>query len=413
MHSRRQFLRRTMAAGATLTLSGTGASRILGANDRISIGIIGCGNRGQNVYIPTIHKHAKSQNVTITAIADPWRESREQGAAKVKELFGESVRPFVSYRDLLALKEIDAVMIASCDHQHTTHLTATAEAGKDVYCEKPLAKRMDRLNETCEAVKRADIVCQIGTQLRSYATFTGCRELYRTGILGTVGRIEQRRNGGRPYWYRYIREVLRDDVDWREFLADLPERPFDPNRYSAWYGYREFSDGPVPNLGCHFIDLVHYITEATYPTSCVCLGGTFTWNDEYRFTCPDHVEALWTYPEGFMVSYSSNFGNGGDNALKILGDRGTLDMTRWNAPVLTGEGGSGKKAVPSGEKPVEAIDRPDHWLDWLECIRSRKTPNAPIEAGHQHAVACLMAVQAYDTGRRTVYDPERREIRAG
>jgi len=302
-------------------------------------------------------------------------------------------------------------MIASCDHQHTTHLKAAAEAGKDAYCEKPLAMRLDGLIDACDAVKKANIVVQIGTQLRSLASFTGCRELYKTGILGTVGRIEQCRNGEKPYWYGYVKEVKAEDVDWKEFLMDRPMRAFDPVLYSGWYGYREFSDGPVPGFGSHFIDLVHYITGAKFPTSCVCLGGTFTWKDEHKFTCPDHVQALWIYPEGFMVSYSTNFGNGSGNSFKIFGDQGVLDMVNWTEPMLSAEGGGKRMGQIRGQKRVDDVAHPDHFLDWLQCLRTRGTPNASIDAGYQHAVAVIMAMQSYDTGKRTVYDAEKREIR--
>jgi hypothetical protein len=145
----------------------------------------------------------------------------------------------------------------------------------------------------------------------------------------------------------------------------------------------------------------------------VCLGGSYTWKDEHKFTAPDQVQALWDYPEGFLVSYSTNFGNSGDNTLAMLGDQGTLDMTNWGGPVLTAEGGSKNKGIIRGRNPVEEVPTPDHWLDWLQCIRNRKTPNASIDAGYQHAVACIMAMQSYDTGQRTVYDPKKREIRAG
>jgi predicted dehydrogenase len=335
-------------------------------------------------------------------------------SAATKEWYGREARKFSSYRDLLALKDIDAVMIASCDHQHTLHLKAAAEAGKDAYCEKPLAMRLDRLKDACDAAKKAKIVVQIGTQLRSYPTFTGCRELYKTGILGTVGRIEQCRNSAQPYWYRYVKDVKAKDVDWDEFLMDRPMRKFDPVLYSGWYGYREFSDGPVPGLGSHFIDLVHYITGATFPTNCVCLGGTYTWKDEHKFTCPDHVHALWTYPEGFMVSYSTNFGNGSGNSFKIFGDAGVIDMVNWNAPILTAEGANSKKKGPiRGKNPVKEVQRPDHFLDWLQCMRTRKTPNASIDAGYQHGVAVIMAMMSFDSGRRMVYDAKKREIYPG
>jgi predicted dehydrogenase len=360
-----------------------------------------------------VNKHAKSQNIEVTAVCDPWRLRREEASAKAKEWYGRAARQFVSYRDLVALDDVDAVMIASCDHQHTTHLKAVAEAGKDVYCEKPLAMRMDRLRNAYDAVKKANIVVQIGTQLRSLPSFTGCRKLYRTGILGTVGRIEQCRNSERPYWYGYVKDVKAEDVDWKEFLMDRPDRPFDPVLYSGWYGYREFSDGPVPGLGSHFIDLVHYITGATFPTSCVCLGGTFTYKDERRFTCPDHVQALWIYPEGFMVSYSTNFGNGSGNSFKIFGDQGVLDMVNWTAPILSAEGGAKRMGEIRGRNPVEEVPRPDHFLNWLQCLRSRRTCNASIEAGYQHAVAVLMAVRSFDTGKRMIYDAQTREIREG
>ncbi|MHC4741827.1 MAG: Gfo/Idh/MocA family protein [Planctomycetota bacterium] len=410
-YSRRKFL--TTAAGGAAALSAGSYSRVLGANERISIGIIGCGGRGVGAHMTGVNNHAKAQNIEITAVCDPWRVRQQVASEKAKEWYRRAARKFTSYRDLLALEDVDAVMIASPDHRHTVHLKAAAEAGKDIYCEKPLAMRLDRLIEACDAVRKAKAVCQIGTQLRSLPSFTGCRELYKTGILGTVGRIEQCRNGERPYWYGYLKDVKKEDLDWKEFLGDRPMRPFDPVLYSGWYGYREFSDGPVPGLGSHFVDLVHYITGAKFPTSCVCLGGTFTWKDEHKFTCPDHVQALWIYPEGFMVSYSTNFGNGSGNSFKIFGDQGVMDMVNWTQPMISAEGGGKRRGQIRGKKRVEDVPRPDHYLDWLQCIRTRKTPNAPIEAGYQHAVACIMAVQSYDTGKRTVYDAEKREIREG
>ena len=411
--TRRTFLKTASTGAAAFSLTASGYARAAGANDRISIGIIGCGGRGCGAHMPGIYRHAKEQNIEVTAVCDPWRQRREQGAAKAKESYGREPRQFVSYRDLLALDDVDAVMIASCDHQHTTHLEAAANAKKDVYCEKPLAMDFDKLKSACDAVKANNVVVQIGTQLRSLPSMTGCRELYKTGILGTVGRIEQCRNAEQPYWYSRVKDVKEEDVDWQEFLMDLPMRPFNPVHYSGWYGYRDFSDGPVPGLASHFIDLVHYITGAQFPTSAVCLGGTYTWIDDYHFTCPDHVQALWTYPEGFLVSYSTNFGNSFGKSFKIFGDVGTIDLVNWNEPFLSADGGSKNKGAIRGRTPVEHVERPDHYLDWLQCMRNRNQPNASIDAGYQHAVAVIMAMRAFDTGRRQVYDPEKREIREG
>ena len=194
------------------------------------------------------------------------------------------------------------MLIASPDHHHATQLEAAVKAKKHVYVEKPMARSMQELLRSFDAVKSAGVVVQVGTQVRSLPTSTGCRELWKSGRLGPASRIEQCRNGERPYWYHYLKDVKKEDVDWNEFLADAPKRPFDPGVYSGWYGYLDYTDGPIANLGCHFIDLYHYVAGMRFPASCVCNGGVFTWNDEHRFTCPDHVEARWVYPEGTMVS---------------------------------------------------------------------------------------------------------------
>lgn len=410
--TRRSFLQAASVGTFAMSMSAASYARVKGANERISIGIIGCGGRGIDAHMAGIAPYAKEQNIEVTAVCDPWRVRREMAAAKAKEQYGTDARQFVSYRDLVALDDIDAVMIASPDHVHTLHLEAVAKAKKDVYCEKPLSMDIDSLKQACDAVKENNIICQIGTQLRSLPSMTGCRELYKTGILGKVGRIEQCRNGEQPYWYSYMKDVKEEDVDWKEFLYNRPERPFSATQYSGWYGFLDFSGGPVPGLGSHYIDLVNYITGTQFPLSAVCLGGTYTWKDEYGFTCPDHVQAMWTYPD-FMVSYSTNFGNSGSNTFRILGDQGTLDLVNWTSPVLTAEGGSKNKGAIRGKKEVEDIPRPDHFLNWLQCLRNRETPHAPIDAGYQHAVAVIMASRAYETGKRQVYDIEKREIHEG
>jgi predicted dehydrogenase len=411
--TRRDFLKAASAGAVALSLNASTYARAAGANERISIGIIGCGQRGFEAHMPGIHKYAADQNIEITAVCDPWRQKREAAAAKAKEWYGREARQFVSYLDLLAADNIDAVTIASCDHQHTTHLEAAAKAKKDVYCEKPLAMDLEKLKSSCDAVRENGVVFQAGTQLRSLPSFTGCRELFKAGVLGNVARIEQRRNGSQPYWYSRLDEVKEEDVDWKEFLMDRPMRPFNADQYSGWYGYRDFSDGPVPGFGTHFLDLVHYITGAKYPTSAVSVGGVFTWKDEHDFTCPDNVQAEWIYPEGFLVSYSTNFGNGSGNSFKIFGNKGSMDLIDWDNPVFTDEGIVGVTKESAVRKPIEGIPTPDHFLNWLECLRTRKTPNADIEAAYQHGIASLLAVRAFDTGTRQIYDQEKREFRAG
>ena len=303
-------------------------------------------------------------------------------------------------------------MIASPDHWHTTHLEAAAKAKKDVYCEKPLGMDLDKLNRACDAVRANQVVFQAGTQVRSAPTSTACREIFQTGALGKISRVEQCRNSTQPYWYRYLKDAKEQDVEWKEFLGDRPMRPFRADTFTGWYGYREFSGGPVPGFASHFIDLMNYIVGTSFPTSAVCLGGTFTWNDEHRFTCPDHVQALWIYPERLMVSFTTNCGNSSGNCMRICGDQGTMDLKNWMAPTISNVGG-GRQGKLGKETPVKPIDGPDHFLDWLQCLRSRKLCRAPIDAGYQHGVAVILAMQAFDAGRRMVFDPQKREIHAG
>ena len=410
--TRRQFLKAASSGAAALGITASSYGRVVGANERISIGVIGCGQRGAKAHMPGVHAHSETMNCAITAVADPWKPKREAAARQAEAWYGKPARAFVSYQDLLALDDVDAVMIASCDHQHTTHLEATAKAGKDVYCEKPLAMDFDRLKKACDAVKISGVVCQIGTQVRSYATSSACHKLVQAGKLGKISRIEQVRNSTRPYWYSRLAEANRAEVEWSEFLMYVPDRPFRADHFTGWYGVRDFSDGPIPGLASHFVDLIHYITGARFPESVVAQAGVFTFKDEHEFTCPDQVQAVWTYPEGFMVSFTTNFGNSHGNRIHFYGDHGTLDLTQWTAPKVSNAGARIKGEL-GAEKPVEPIETPDHFLNWLQCIRNRKTCRAPIEAGYQHAVAVLMAVRAHDTGHRQTYDTVKREIREG
>lgn len=414
---RRKFLQTAagLALGTTFAprvpLTAAERTRSVGANDRIRIGIIGCGDRGCNAHMTGVHQHVAATNFEIVALCDPWRIARERANASVKTWFGRDARTCASYRELLSWDGIDAVMIASPDHVHTTHLEAAARAGKHIYVEKPLAMEMDKLVRAVDAVRAAGTVVQVGTQIRSLPGIVGARELVKRGTFGQWSRIEERRNSERPYWYRYLKDVRAGDVDWREFLADRPMRPFRADFYSGWYGYAEFSHGPINGLGAHFIDLVHFITGAQFPESCVCVGGTFTWRDEHQFTAPDCVQATWIYPEGFLVSSSNNLGNGYGSGRKFYAGKGVLKVDNWSAPTFSPEGGPRRDGGIRGDSPVPPVERPDHFLDWLQCMRTGATPHAPIDAGYQHAVAVLMAHESYRTGRKVAYDHPNRVIR--
>jgi predicted dehydrogenase len=418
--TRRDFLKTSAAAaiGASLasrmTLTAAERTRSIGANDRIRIGIIGCGHRTSHVHLPAIQKSAGAENLELVAVCDPWRLAREEAAGFAKESLGATVRQCRNHRELLALPDVDAVIISSPDHWHATQLEDAARAGKHIYVEKPMAIELDELNRAYEVASKSGLVIQVGTQTRSTPNVEGCREFYKTGKLGAVSRIEQVRSGEKPYWYgrlKKLNEVKEADLDWKEFTKGRTQKPFDPVLLLGWYGYWEFSQGPVPQLGVHFLDTVHYITGLGFPETCVCLGGTYTWKDEYHFTAPDQMQALWHYPEGVMVSYLTNFGNTSGECFRFCGDKGTLETGRVGGEgVYSAKGGPRRDGSIRGENKVAPIERDDNWVNWFRCMRSGATPNTPLSAGYQHSIASIMAVTAYEKGRRTRFNPQKRQI---
>ncbi len=418
---RRSFLKTSaaIAAGAAIAprfLTAAERARSIGANDRIRIAQIGVGDRGRGAHLQNgILPHVKETNFEVVAIADPWKTSRDSTNAIITKAFGRPAKEFTSYKDLLAMDGIDAVMIASPDFHHTTHLEAAAKARKHIYVEKPLATEMDKLVRAYDAAKAAQAagsVIQVGTQLRSLKGIVGARKVVADGLIGKITRVDETRNAMKPYWYNYSDRVVNEaDVDWKEFLGDRKARPFDAKSYAAWYGYYEFCQGPVPQWGAHFLDLMHYVTGCGMPESCVCLGGVTYWKDENKFTTPDNVVATWMYPEGMMVTSSNNFGNGAGSSRKFYGDKGTLVVDNWNAPTYSADGGPKRDGSVRGKVDVPPIEHPEHFLNWLQCLRTGQTPNANIDAGYQHAVAVLMAVTSYDTGKKTIYDAAKRQIR--
>lgn len=412
--TRRGFLKTSSAASLGVTVLPESVTilkkgRIAGANDRIRIGFIGCGNNSVG-NMKLLYESARENNIDmeIVALCDTWRVAREETNALIRSWYGRDASLHVSYRELLSLKHVDAVYIGTPDHLHTLHLEASAQAGKHIYVQKPVAMEMDKLVRAYDAVKAAGVVVQTGTQIRSTPGIFGAREAYKNGLLGKLSRIEECRNSSKPYWYRYLRDVKKEDVDWKEFLNDRRSRPFSSDQYSAWYGYYDFSHGPITNLGAHFIDTVHFITGAKFPESCVCLGSIFTWKDEHNFTVPDCVQATWIYPEGFLVSSSNNTANSSGSVRNLYGDKAMLNISDPRNPVISDRGAPNPDGSIKGEKPVTPVDCPLHHLDWLQCMLNGRTPNASIEAGYQHSVAVLMAVRSFETGRKTVYDHKKR-----
>jgi predicted dehydrogenase len=406
--NRRDFLCRSAgaAAGAALAAVAVGPRRVLGANDRISIGVIGAGGRGQYL-MGEINNAAKRQEVEMTVICDVWRLERERAAAKLKAWTGRAPRMFSRHGEVLALKDVDAVTIATPDFQHSKILADAARAGKDAYCEKPMASNMKDARDALHAVLDNKRVVQVGTQRRSEGMFVAGAELIQSGVLGTISEIVTGWNDCNPRWARPYHDVKEEDVDWEAYLMDLPKQPFDAQRFRRWHLYKDFTVGTPGLLGSHIIDIAHWYMDDHFAKSCVAHGGIYTWKDGREHA--DTIECLWDYPKGFLLRYQTRLGNNFPMPeATFFGIRGTFDTSSWKA---TGEGGGdGRLKEEIRIKPKQGVN---HVENWLECIRTRKTPNADIRAGYAHSVASIMAFLAWDSGRRQIYDPEKEEIREG
>src|ERR1043166_1831261 len=402
--TRRPFLKTASPPPAVLAVTPAVLRAAPGANDRISIGMIGVGDRA-SAHLREIIGLQKKHNVAITAVCDVWKKNREAAVEAARKASGEAPRQFTRFSDLLALKDIDAVVIAIPDFAHGPALVAALKAGKDVYIEKPMTIDLDYANQALDLARANGRVVQAGTQRRSDGHFAGAAKFIATGALGKINRISAAMNFNEARWLRPVDNCIEHDVDWDAFLVNKPKQAFDAKLLRRWQLYRETSNG-MPGLWMtHYADAVSMITGAKYPTRAVALGGTLVWKDVREHT--DTFQATLEYPEEFLFEWGMGLGNASGTRFTVHGTKGTMDLEEWK---ITPEKGK-ENALQAGPVPTEP--RGSHVANWLDCIRSRQRPNADIQFGHQHAVATIMTAKALETGMRQTYDPAKRVITAG
>lgn len=379
--------------------------RVLGANGRISVGIIGAGGRGTEDMKSVAQADL---NAEITAVCDVWTPNREKAVAWAATTFKNKPRQTTDYRELLSWKDVDAVIIATPDFGHSTLLKAAVEAGKDVYCEKPFGIDIAKARAAYLAVKNSDRVVQIGTQRRSEGGQIAAARLMHQDILGKVTRVVVDVGFQHPRWDRPYANVHSSDVDWNSFLLDLPKRPFDPRLFRQWQLFRPTTNGIGGLWMCHLVDLVHWFMQETYPTNAVTNGGVYLWKDG-RNTA-DVFHTLLEYPREFLFSFAMTLTNGAANSVNWYGTRGTMTGV-VGGPTYTISGAGSNMPDKLGEpKVIEPEKSNSHMQNFLECVRSRGTPRANYQAGFSHAVAGIMAETALAEGRRVRFDRERLEI---
>ena len=422
--NRRLFLNRTasMLAGTALGTTAASYGRIVGANDRLSLGHIGIGNRGGELdWIASRLK--EKHNVEMTAVCDLWKGNREKAVSANKTYYGRPPRQFQYLEDLLLLKDVDAVLISTPEHSHSPILKLAAEAGKDAYVEKPMGNVLEEVKAARDAVLQKRLVVQVGTQHRSEPYPQAACELIQTGALDEVSKVEIEWNYHGPRWRgrREVKQLRAEDTDWRKWLMTKPPRPFDPQLYFEFRLYKEFSSGIADQWLSHAIDLVHWFMGDRYPRSVVAHGGIFAWRDGRQN--PDTFQALLEYPRGFMVSYSTSFGNDAPSFTRYMGKKATLmNIGGEGSPryKLVEEKGNHednpeidkqraeKDVLLAGDKGLTPAGMGDldlhHMENWLECLRSREQPHATVTDGYAHSVACTMAAESFWAGKKLYYD---------
>jgi predicted dehydrogenase len=410
--TRRKFLARTTTSAALLGASALVSQRDYGANERLSIGLIGVGGRCE-AHLAEIRALSKKMNVEITAVCDVWKVNLARAAATVKIGFGREPRQFTRFGDLVALKDVDAVVIATPDYAHTPIMIAALKAGKDVYVEKPMGMDVGEVNEALDLARANNRIVQAGTQYRSNGGYKAAAKTVAEGVLGKINRITASGNFYEPRWNRKFDDCKEEDVDWEAFLFNRPTRPFDPSLLRRWHFYRDFTNGLSGLWMSHYVDAVHIVTGAKYPASAVSNGGVYVWKDGREHT--DTFHTVMEYPEGFLWDWGMSLGNGSGNFFRIHGTEGTLEISTGHAEpnslTLSPEGGSRDSKIQTTKIKPEPSQ--SHVANWLECIRSRQRPNADIQYGHQHAIATIMAALALESGRRQKYDPEQLKVFAG
>ncbi len=421
---------------------------VVGANNRVRVACVGYSDRFRGSLLPCFLHHNKELNFDLVAVADLWKKRLHENAVpEIEKKTGHKVAAYSSDIDLYEnAKDIDAVIISTADFQHAQHAAHAVNAGKDAYCEKPMAEDMYSANMILDAVESKrkagfapGAVLQIGSQRRSGRKYAAAKDFIASGKFGDISYVHLTWNVNQPRRWRRSEQLVaslrKEDIDWNMWLLDRdPSKyAFDPRKYLEFRLFWPFSSGIPGQWMCHQIDTVAWFMGMPYPKSAVSSGGLYQWVDGRQSY--DTFTTLMEYGEsgvkgkGFQVMFQSHQTNcaGGvkpnneSPVEKYFGPNGCIDL---GAGTVTNEGVERAKpqsvdlpapketAVTSANTGGDSLTSA-HMRNWMECVRARKNPNAPIEAGYSHAIALIMSNAALRTGMRATFNEATRQVEAG
>ena len=435
---RRKFIQNTALASAAMAFSAQSYARIIGANDRVRVGVVGFSDRFKSSLLPPFISLQKELNFDIVALSDTWNRRRDEGRQHLREKLGHDIAVFPHNEALYDSKSVDAVFISTADFQHAVHTIEAVRAGCDTYTEKPLAETMADARAVLKAVKETGRIVQIGSQRRSGENYLAAAEYIQSGQFGPIVMVELIWNVNQPgRWRRpqLVAGLKESDVDWKRFLINRPYEDFDPRKYIEYRLFWPYSSGIPGQWMSHQIDTVHWFSGLQHPRSVVANGGIYQWKDGRRNA--DTLTVVFDYgpqndpTSGFQVQFTSRFSNSAGDTKELYYSNG--GMINLDTNEISANGGlQEREAAAMGMKPNLLIPRKiegpsvvydantgsdshtfNHVKNWMECVRSRQQPHAPIEAGYQHSVANMMANAAYRTGLKITFDEQKQEIMAG
>ena len=402
-NTRRNFVKQT--AICTAAALAYPSALVLGANDRVRVGMIGAGARGQDL----LKQALEVPGIQLVAVADVYKRRHEETRQLIPQ-----VQTFEDHRRLLDRKDLDAVIVASPLHVHALHFLDTLAAGKDLYAEKTMTWSIPEAEQCLAAAKKSERVVQIGLQHESSGALAEARHWIKAGLAGKITQVESWMSRNTPHGKgQWVREVPPDctpqNVDWKAFLNGRPDRAFDPYKFINWRLFWEFSGGNVTENMVHQIAWIMTALDLPVPTAACMSGGIFSEKDGREV--PDTIAVTFEFPSDVVVTWQSTFSNSlyglGE---RLLGSDGTIEHVAGVTDMVTGKSREEiryfpeKANRPGGTSLTGQTPDQNHMANWIDSIRTRKTTNAPVELGYRSAIAAHIANIAYRQKQRVTLE---------
>ncbi len=398
--NRREFIKASAAFGASV-LAAPALGRALGANDRIHIGFIGCGGMGTHHVRRYKELSADPKlNIGVVAVCDIYKPRLE----RARQLSGG--KAFHDYRQMLQMKDLDAVFIATPDHWHAKMSIDAMEAGKDIHVEKPMTLYLDEAKKMTEVARRTKRVVQVGAEGASEDQYWQAQKLVRSGALGkliwsTAGVYRNVRGG--DWNYPIDADASPSNLDWQAFLGPAPRRPFDRERFFRYRKYWDYSGGQAHDLLSHVLADLQVIIGAEFPSRVMASGGIFAHHDRET---PDTFHVMADFPTEHTVSLFCTQATEKGIDFVVRGEEASLAFENHTTVVRPEPPFAGKRK----EIRVEAQPRSDHDVNWIECIRSRKPPHYNVEMGYRAMVVLCLANRSWREKKMMLFDPSTERV---